>query len=230
MKEKMTTKFTVKKEKDLKDTEFTLSGVDVKKIDNDYKLESISTVKKSKPEVQPKDITPIDKLLSIATIQPLTTLIPREKIKVQKYLSLVCNNMNKDILHEHISVRCFHCHRFFTTSPLIVPITYCEKKSIHVFHGDAIVCSFNCMVSWIEDNSHNKLYHNSITYMLKLYKCIFGEYPSKNILRAPPFFVLQEYGGALTIEEYVKLLQTVEIIDSKQIYMVPVSRILNIGQ
>ena len=207
-----------------KDTSFILN-IDINQIDKEYGLNSISDTNKDKV-----DITPIENIgVNTTKIKPLQTTFNKEKIKLQKYLSLVYNNLNRDVLENNINVKCFNCHRFYKTSPLIVPISYENNNDCHIFKGDAIVCSFNCMLSYIEDNIHNKLYINSITYMLKLYYFLFGDYPKSKIIKAPPFCSLQEYGGPLSEEEYDNLIQKIEISDSKQVYMIPLSRILNIN-
>ena len=210
-----------------KDTLFTLN-IDINQIDKEYSLNSISDIKKDKLNDK-LDITPIENIgITTTRIKPLQTTFQKEKIKIQKYLSLVFNNLNENILEKETHIKCFNCHRYYKTSPLIVPINYEDYNGHCVFKGDTIVCSFNCMLSYIEDNIHNKLYTNSITYMLKLYYFLFGKYPESKIIKAPPFCCLQEYEGPLSETEYDNLLQRVEISDSKQIYMIPISRILNV--
>jgi len=94
-----------------------------------------------------------------------------------------------------------------------------EHKVItkNFFETEGIVCSFNCMVSYIDDNSLNPLYQNSYNYLHLMYKYIFGEYPSNPIIRAPSWKLRKEYGGQLNDTDYAKYLQEIPIVDSKQI-------------
>ena len=94
-----------------------------------------------------------------------------------------------------------------------------EHKIItkNFFETDGIVCSFNCMVSFIEENSNNPLYQNSYNYSYLMYKHIFGDYPSQPFIRSPSWKLRKEYGGPLTDEDYSKYIQSIPIIESKQI-------------
>jgi hypothetical protein len=96
-----------------------------------------------------------------------------------------------------------------------------EQKKEHkiftknFFETDGIVCSFNCMISFIEENSYNPIYQNSYNYVYLMYKQIFGEYPHQPIIRAPSWKLRKEYGGTLDDEDYSKFIQSVPIIESK---------------
>lgn len=67
---------------------------------------------------------------------------------------------------------------------------------------DGIFCSFNCVLAYIKENKHNKLYENS---KMLLNKIIYKLY-SKNysIDPAPHWRILNEYGGFMNINEYRK--------------------------
>lgn len=98
-----------------------------------------------------------------------------------------------------------------------------SKNDIHkvitknFFETDGVVCSFNCMFSFIEENKLNPIYTNSYNLMYLLYKYIFGYYPEKPIIRSPSWKLRKEYGGPLSDDDYEKYLQTIPIIESKQI-------------
>ena len=85
------------------------------------------------------------------------------------------------------------------------------------FETDGNFCSFNCMISFIEENGNNPLYHNSYNYLYLMYKQIFGEYPSQPFIRSPSWKLRKEYGGPLNDEDYSKFIQSTPIIESKQI-------------
>jgi len=83
------------------------------------------------------------------------------------------------------------------------------------FETDGIFCSFNCIVSFIEENSYNPLYQNSNHLIYLMYKHIFGHFPNKPFIRSPSWKLRKEYGGILSDDDYDKFVQTVPIIESK---------------
>ena len=97
-----------------------------------------------------------------------------------------------------------------------------ESKNSHkiitknFFETDGIVCSFNCMVSFINDN-YSPIYQNSSHLMYLMYKQIFGEYPTQPFVRSPSWRLRKEYGGILDDEDYNKYTQSIPIVDSKQL-------------
>ena len=66
---------------------------------------------------------------------------------------------------------------------------------------DGIFCSFNCCMSFINENKHNSMYDTSEMLLLKMYHNI---YPDNviNIDTAPHWRKLQQYGGDLNIEQF----------------------------
>ena len=63
---------------------------------------------------------------------------------------------------------------------------------------DGVFCSFNCIIAFIEDNSHDFFYSESKTLTYSIYK----EYMNKTltkIKKAPHWRMLQNFGGPLTI-------------------------------
>ena len=50
-----------------------------------------------------------------------------------------------------------------------------------------------------------------------MYKHIFGEYPTQTIIRSPSWKLRKEYGGPLDDSDYNKFIQSVSIVESKQI-------------
>ncbi len=91
----------------------------------------------------------------------------------------------------------------------------CEIIENEYFDTDAMVCSFNCMLLTIEENS-SLLYKNSEMLMYKLYYMIFGHMPASKIIKAPSWRLRKEYDGPLLDEEYEKCLQTIEFVDTHQ--------------
>lgn len=76
---------------------------------------------------------------------------------------------------------------------------YTFKKNDY-YKTDGLFCSFNCCLSFIEDNNHNPLYSLSKTLLYTIYHRL---HPTiKQINKAPDWRLLDCYGGHLTIEEF----------------------------
>ena len=74
---------------------------------------------------------------------------------------------------------------------------------------DGVFCSFNCIIAFIEDNSHDFFYSESKTLTYSIYK----EYMNKTltkIKKAPHWRLLQNFGGPLTIEMFRETFNKVE--------------------
>jgi len=74
-------------------------------------------------------------------------------------------------------------------------------KKNKYYETDGVVCSFNCMFAFIDDNVHNPLYNNSKMLANKMYSEIFGV-TIFNIRPAPHWRLLDKYGGPLTIDKF----------------------------
>ena len=98
-----------------------------------------------------------------------------------------------------------------------------NEKNLHkvltknFFETEGTFCSFNCIVSFIEENSSNPIYQNSNNLIYLMYKQIFGWYPEQSFIRSPSWKLRKEYGGPLSDEDYDKYIQTIPIIDTKQV-------------
>jgi hypothetical protein len=86
------------------------------------------------------------------------------------------------------------------------------------FETDKPVCGFNCMVAkgreLAEKDPRFRTVKMHITHM---YYLIFGSMPEK-LIPAPPYDVLQEYGGEYTVEEYRKSFKFVSLDETNQYY------------
>lgn len=190
--------------------------------------------------------TSLEKLgISSLKREPITTIVQKEKTKLQTFITMIGYN-NGVKLPLKPSIPCFGCHRIFTTVQLGIPIDYhpsiyhskndyTKIKNITVnerqklqtdvsnnidvmeyFDTDGIVCSFNCMISVIEDNP-SPLYKKTPSLIPKMYKMIFGEYPKEKIIKSPNWRLREEYGGPLSDEEFVANLQTIQFTDMHQV-------------
>jgi len=77
-------------------------------------------------------------------------------------------------------------------------IKQCEKE---YYLTDGIFCSFNCIVAFVNDNSHNNFYNESKMLLNIMYNEINDKKPTK-IKPAPHWRLLKDYGGTLTIDEF----------------------------
>lgn len=80
-----------------------------------------------------------------------------------------------------------------------------QNKPFYITFG--FVCSFNCMFSFIYDNSKNPLFHDSIHLAMKLYIECGGTL--KQIIPAPSWTLLSQYGGPFDIDTFRELFDKV---------------------
>lgn len=78
-----------------------------------------------------------------------------------------------------------------------------EKEKRDFYYVDGVFCSFNCTKAFIMENKKNSLYSNSISLLHKIYLDLFPDMKLE-IIPAPSWRLLKEYGGDLTIEEFRK--------------------------
>lgn len=79
------------------------------------------------------------------------------------------------------------------------------------YETDGVFCSFNCCVAFIADNKRNPLYRHSESLLLQMYNDFIRSNEHKEsdtilntqeIMPAPHWRVLQEFGGTLNIESF----------------------------
>lgn len=75
---------------------------------------------------------------------------------------------------------------------------------------DGCFCSFNCCLSFIKENIHNPLYKKSTSLLYKMQKQVFSEITE--IVPAPDWRLLVEYGGELSIDIFRKDFDNIEHI------------------
>jgi hypothetical protein len=255
------------------DYSFTLTNIDVAKIDNDF---NIDKMKEFGFDLTGKTITfdstestSLEKLgISSLRKEPIQTIISKDKKKICSYLSFVDINTRLK-MESFTTIPCYGCRRKFSSQPLGIPIefhpsiyvsrndhtktkrlTTREKEKIQdknttienttientiiekdYFDTEGVVCSFNCIISCIED-SPSPLYKNTPYLISLMYKLIFGKYPEQKIIRSPSWKMRQEYGGPLSDEEFEKSLQTIQFTDTHQCRKLerlfnPVSRVFD---
>jgi len=88
-----------------------------------------------------------------------------------------------------------------------------EQKSY--YQTDGIFCSFNCCMAHIQapENKHNSLYRHSESLLLKMYKDLNPDDAMIEIVPAPNWRTLEEFGGHLTIEQFRESFNKVNYVD-----------------
>lgn len=88
------------------------------------------------------------------------------------------------------------------------------------YQTDGIFCSFNCCMAYIHspENKHNPIYRYSESLLLKMYNC-FNSESVVEILPAPHWRTLVEFGGHLTIEQFWQSFNRVSYFDHGIIYV-----------
>lgn len=84
-----------------------------------------------------------------------------------------------------------------------------EKQDCYI--TDGIFCSFNCLFAFIKDNKTNPLYKDSEVLMYSLYEDITG-CEAEEIMPAPHWRNLICFGGHMTIEEFRKTFNKINIV------------------
>ena len=118
--------------------------------------------------------------------------------KNKKCVLTLINNLNKP-LPKHTHILCHWCKHDCPYSPIGCPIKYTKQPKPH-YIVDGIFCSFNCCMSYIQENSHNSIYDNSINLLHKMYKELNNHEIMINL--APHWKLLDIFGGHLSITEF----------------------------
>ena len=140
-----------------------------------------------------------------------TIVTNNNTFKLKAYTCFKDEHLNCEI-PKFTSIKCWWCRSSISTNihPLGMPIKY--NKEQNFFDTEGMFCSFNCMCSYLHENTNMSQYKDSGSLIYFMYKCIFNEYPYKmNIRKAPSWKLLKEYGGNLTIEEFRSMFNTVNI-------------------
>jgi hypothetical protein len=105
-----------------------------------------------------------------------------------------------------------------------------EEKSDNIivkdyYESDGVFCSFNCCIAFINDNSHNSMYTNSRTLLLKLYSDLYGYFPTTGIPPAPHWRLLSVYGGKMSIVEFREKFNVVTYEVCNKLREIPISKV-----
>ncbi len=88
-------------------------------------------------------------------------------------------------------------HMVDREKPEGISLTLVEKD---YYETDGIFCSFNCCLAWLDEVKHVPMYVQSKQLLFKMYLDTYGSF--SDIIKAPHWRLLRQYGGHLTIEEF----------------------------
>lgn len=97
----------------------------------------------------------------------------------------------------------------------------------NIYETDGIFCSFNCCLAYIKDNKHLPLYNKSENLLSQMFFKLFED-PNLKIIPAPPWKLLSEYGGNLSIHEFREKFNKVDYQNINN-YINKVPRLFPIG-
>lgn len=84
-----------------------------------------------------------------------------------------------------------------------------NKRGYYITDGS--FCSFNCCLSFINDNVHDVMYNQSKMLLTQIYYKIFNI--NMDVKPAPSWRLLKEYGGMLSIEEFRDSFKKITFMD-----------------
>lgn len=93
------------------------------------------------------------------------------------------------------------------------PRIFIDQKSY--YQTDGIFCSFNCCMAYIQapENKHASLYRHSESLLLKMYNDLNPDEKMIEIIPAPHWRTLEEFGGHLTIEQFRESFNKVTYVE-----------------
>jgi hypothetical protein len=216
-----------------KDSTFTLKNINPAQLDKKYNMKDLKKIidkelvdidtskeikfnepKKNNKKSDIAKLTSELESLGISDNKPKTyeTIVTSStNIKIKAYTCFK-EEHEKCEVPKFTNIKCWWCRSCIpkTIHPLGMPIRY--NKEGDFFDTEGIFCSFNCMCSYLHENTNVSQYKDSGSLIYFMYKLIFNEYPYKmNIRKAPSWKLLKEYGGHLSIEDFRSMFNTVNI-------------------
>jgi hypothetical protein len=83
------------------------------------------------------------------------------------------------------------------------------------YETDGVFCSFNCCMAFLQEpeNRTNPIYRYSEMLLLKMYYDIYPDEKITEIIPAPHWRMLSEFGGTKSIEEFRNLFNKIKYIE-----------------
>lgn len=172
---------------------FILLNVDIKSIDTKYNFSFKSNIDTGHYNTNTTNIDDLNK-----QDEQISYSYYDNSRKNKKCVVTLINNINKP-LPKTTHILCHWCKHSCNYSPLGCPIKYSKQPKPH-YTVDGIFCSFNCCMSYIQENNHKSIYDNSINLLHKMYKELNS--CETNINPAPHWKLLDIFGGHLPINEF----------------------------
>lgn len=211
----------------VKNSRFILRGISPSELDKQYIMNEIQTIStmlltqqlSSAPiaseGIQKLHTTLESKGYAHANSKPVDTIVLNDQLVIKLFASPMWHHGNK---HQH---KCWYCRLSIPHdwSPLGIPTKYNEKTG--QFSSEGLFCSFNCITSYIHECGNSFRYRESGHLLYLLYRKLFQtNMATIDILPAPSWKLLKEYGGHLEVEDYRKSLQHVEYKQMNQTWFI----------
>lgn len=211
---------------DFVDTRFVLKNINPGQLDKQYLLQDLQDIGIEELAVHIQ--TPSDNTSKI-TSSLESVGISKNKFKPHETITL--NDLNFRIfvspvvsssqlanneIDSFVDIRtlrrcsCWHCRHPIPQEwhPLGIPVRY--RTVDDTFEVEGVFCSFNCIASYLSEHTDYR-YKESTVLLAMLHRRIFGvSKKMTDILPAPSWKLLKDYGGFMSIEEFRKCLQITE--------------------
>ena len=137
-------------------------------------------------------------------------------------LKLVKIGTDQRVKLRKTTIKCFWDGNQFDGLPCMLPEVYSDG----VYYVTGCFCSFNCMLAYNLYFLNDTKVHHRKSLAYKMYRDMHNipATESVEIVESPPFELLQDYGGTMTIEEYRK---TMTCVNKKYVKYFPYIREIN---
>jgi len=156
---------------------------------NSYDNDNMSIFIKSEADINKK----FESKSELSEVSEVLKISETSDSKV--FLNNSINNICTHILKFNTSTKCWWCRNNFTNPPIQLPEDYYNNTFYCVGH----FCSYNCAVSYNLD-LNDIITSKRISLINLLYYKTYTEF--NNIIPAPHWITLEEYGGKLSINEF----------------------------
>lgn len=173
-------------------TIFLLKNIDTDLIDKKYNFKFKSNINIDTHRHNTTDINELNTTISVSYNY-------LDESKKKKKCSLTMKNLLGKTLPKSTNIHCYWCKHSFKTCPIGCPIKFVIKPVKH-YQTDGIFCSFNCCLSFINDNTHKSIYEYSLNFIKLFHQNLFGV--DTFVKPAPDWRLLNIFGGDKTIEEF----------------------------
>lgn len=244
---------------------FTLTGINMDKIDQKFSLTQGINV--FDPDFIPENVTKLDDLEMMKKTPEVISFLDESKKLKKCFVSMIDIKTGLSV-SKNRRYKCFWDRDYLPEGvcPIGCPIKYVapratknyfseiskekyiisesitERRATKIensndpkfsvefndyYETDCFFCSFNCCMAFINspEAKHEPLYKNSYNLLLKMYNEIHPDEEIEEILPAPHWRTLNEFGGFQTIEKYRENFNKVEYIDRGIISYMAIGRL-----